>query len=81
MGLSNACSHLLGQSLSKREQVSNWERRPLRQSQQHYGALDAWILIPMFRKLKEEGFETADDEPTDSMSLKAKQKGTLSDKE
>jgi ribonuclease D len=31
--------------------MSNWERRPLRQSQQHYGALDAWIMIDIVKAL------------------------------
>jgi ribonuclease D len=31
--------------------MSNWERRPLRKSQQHYGALDAYIMIPIIKFL------------------------------
>jgi ribonuclease D len=33
--------------------MSNWERRPLRQSQQHYGALDAYIMIDIIKFLIE----------------------------
>ena len=33
--------------------MSNWERRPLRKSQQHYGSLDAWILIEILKKVAE----------------------------
>lgn len=33
--------------------MSNWERRPLRKSQAHYGALDAYILLDIIEKLKE----------------------------
>ena len=33
--------------------MSNWERRPLRQSQQHYGATDAYILIDIIKHLIE----------------------------
>lgn len=32
--------------------MSNWENRPLRFSQEHYAALDAWILLNVIKKLK-----------------------------
>jgi ribonuclease D len=35
--------------------MSNWERRPLRLTQQHYGALDAYVLIPVIQALAEMG--------------------------
>mmetsp|Transcript_22294 Transcript_22294/g.34492 ORF Transcript_22294/g.34492 Transcript_22294/m.34492 type:complete len:110 (+) Transcript_22294:1696-2025(+) len=37
--------------------MSNWERRPLRKTQQHYGALDAWILIGIVQKIQEKAKE------------------------
>ena len=40
--------------LCKFEQVSNWETRPLRQSQLHYAALDAQILIQIFQAMQTE---------------------------
>lgn len=33
--------------------MSNWEKRPLRLSQQHYGSLDAYILIDILKHLIE----------------------------
>ena len=42
-GLSGFCKSVLGLPLCKDEQIGNWSRRPLRQSQIVYAALDAWI--------------------------------------
>jgi ribonuclease D len=37
--------------------MSNWERRPLRKTQQHYAALDAYILVDLIHKMAAEGKE------------------------
>ena len=44
---------ILDKEICKAEQISNWERRPLKKSQQHYAALDAFILIEILKKLIE----------------------------
>ena len=46
--LKNFTSWLLRQDLDKRNQMSNWGRLPLNQSQMEYAALDAYIVLPMF---------------------------------
>jgi len=42
---------LTGKYLSKYEQRSNWNRRPLRKCQLHYAAMDAYICELLFLKL------------------------------
>jgi ribonuclease D len=49
--LANVVQRLTGKKLCKVEQMSNWEKRPLRESQKHYAALDSWILIEVVEKL------------------------------
>ena len=39
--------------LDKRDQISNWSNRPLLKNQINYGILDAYILILIYKKLKE----------------------------
>lgn len=42
----------MGAELDKSDQFSNWEKRPLRESQLLYAALDAFCLIEIFDVLK-----------------------------
>jgi len=44
ISLSQLAQEILRKPLCKGEQLSNWESRPLRNSQTHYAALDAWVL-------------------------------------
>lgn len=50
-GLAAVCQNSLQLKLCKVEQMSNWEKRPLRHSQEHYAALDAWILTVIIEEL------------------------------
>jgi ribonuclease D len=52
-GLATCCETILEKKLCKKEQMSNWEQRPLRFSQEHYAAMDAWILGQLVEKLFE----------------------------
>jgi len=45
VSLSNVCQAVLGKALDKREQMSDWERRPLSPEQVRYAALDAHALV------------------------------------
>jgi ribonuclease D len=49
--LSTLCKELLNIDLCKYEQMSNWNKRPLRLRQLHYAALDAHILLNIFKIL------------------------------
>ena len=55
--LTKVCNELFGKFLCKREQCSNWERRPLTNSQLHYAALDALFCCLIFKKLIDNNFE------------------------
>jgi ribonuclease D len=56
-GLAKVTDKIYGKPLCKLEQMSNWERRPLRQTQMHYAALDAYILVDLIQKLSDHGNE------------------------
>lgn len=39
---------MTGKELSKYEQRSNWNRRPLKKTQSHYAALDAQMCLVLY---------------------------------
>ena len=54
-GLAKVAEKLFKKVICKSEQMSNWEKRPLRLSQQHYAALDSYSLIPLLLNIANEG--------------------------
>ena len=52
-GLSGLCHSVLGKRLCKAQQISDWSRRPLRQAQLTYAALDAFSCWKIFQVFKD----------------------------
>jgi ribonuclease D len=50
-GLAGLVSTFLGAGLNKRQQLSNWEMRPLSEKQIIYGACDAIVLLDIYNRL------------------------------
>ncbi|XP_067833397.1 exonuclease mut-7 homolog isoform X2 [Heptranchias perlo] len=53
-GLSLLVQYVLGKPLDKTEQLSNWEKRPLRHKQIIYAAADAYCLLDVYDALRQE---------------------------
>ena len=50
--LKSFAEETFGKPLCKRNQCSNWNRRPLRESQKHYAAFDALVLFKLYEEVK-----------------------------
>lgn len=55
LGLRGLTAILFGLRISKKEQVSNWARKDLTESQQIYAATDAWLGRKIYLQFKEAG--------------------------
>jgi len=53
-GLRNLTAIFFGARISKKEQLTNWERPDFKSSQALYAATDAWICLEMYRFLDSE---------------------------
>ena len=55
IGAKKLTAMVLDKRISKRQQVSNWERKELTEAQVKYAATDAWICREIYRKILNEG--------------------------
>ena len=49
--LKNTVKEILNLNMCKVEQCSNWNRRPLRNAQMHYAAVDALMCVKLYKAL------------------------------
>jgi ribonuclease D len=54
IGFSNLVQHLIGKNLSKGQQMTNWERRPLTEAQLGYALDDVIYLRPVFKQIRQQ---------------------------
>ncbi len=73
------CKQLLGQEVCKAERMSNWEKRPLRLAQLHYGYLDAYCMIPAIKALIQKANATSDPKRSFELHVKAHSLGQAAD--
>ncbi|MCF7848133.1 MAG: 3'-5' exonuclease domain-containing protein 2 [Kiritimatiellales bacterium] len=60
MGLRGLAALLFGFRISKREQVSNWAREELTDSQIRYAATDAWLGREIYLRMEKDGILTSE---------------------
>lgn len=56
VGVRNLSALILGYRISKRQQVTNWERLKLTENQINYAAMDAWVCLEIYNKLNDWGY-------------------------
>jgi len=53
LSLQKLYANMMGRKISKRQQLSNWERDILDDKQKMYAATDAWACIQLYKELKQ----------------------------
>jgi ribonuclease D len=43
-------ANVFGERISKRQQLTNWERDVLEESQKRYAAIDAWACVRLYEE-------------------------------